>query len=376
MNESTPDDIAALCSHVSVDRSRYHVFSREDTDVQRGVPIPTRESLGGHSDESDVLSKTRSESKSGTSQDGTGAAPWVTAIASTLMSQSVGPRLVRPLRPHYGERQALRNLWRTADERTILGRVSAALDLVKHQTVSVFQAAGGTGATTVLATLAKLFSRQQERVLIVDGNAESTLPFYFGMKSALYASQSCVASQNPQDAPLYIFAADLLHSESQDKDASGSDGRKQEFARLQREVDRTLLDVRPKAPVESLEEFCSSGICLVVAVPDLSSVLGIEKLDKYLHQVKPSVRPVYILNKFDPTQPLHSEIHDWLAGHSRDHRVITLRRTDEVSEALAEGVTIIDYAPASGIAEDYVRLGETVRELTEIKPATKHSLKD
>ena len=83
---------------------------------------------------------------------------------------------------------------------------------------------------------------------------------------------------------------------------------------------------------------------------------------------------MYILNKFDPTQPLHVEIHDWLAGHGRDHRVITLRRTDEVSEALAEGVTVIDYAPASGIAEDYVRLGETVRELTEIKPATKHSL--
>jgi cellulose biosynthesis protein BcsQ len=379
MKKSTPDDIAALCSHVNVDRSRYHVFSRENTDVQQVMAVPTWESSSGDSVESDAPPITRPESKSGTLQHAqqlgdTRASSWATAIASTLMSQTVGPRLVPPLRLHYSERRALRNLWRTTDERTALGGVSAGLDRVKHQAVSVFQAAGGTGATTISATLAKLFSRRQERVLIVDCNAESILPFYFGMKSVLYASQSCVVVQNPQDASLYIFASDLRHSDSQTEEMPGFAARKQEFASLQREVDRTLFDMPSKALIASFQEFCTSGLCLVVAVPDLSSVIGVQKLDKYLNQAKPAVRPVYILNKFDHTQPLHIEIYDWLADHSRDRRVITIRRTDEVSEALAEGITVMDYAPGSGIAEDYFQLGETVRELTEIKPATKRSL--
>src|SRR5579884_3216598 len=33
MNENTPDDIAVLCSHVNVERGRYHVFSRDSARV-------------------------------------------------------------------------------------------------------------------------------------------------------------------------------------------------------------------------------------------------------------------------------------------------------------------------------------------------------
>ena len=40
MKESTPDDIAVLCSHVNVDRNRYRVFFRENDDF-RQVAIET-----------------------------------------------------------------------------------------------------------------------------------------------------------------------------------------------------------------------------------------------------------------------------------------------------------------------------------------------
>ena len=71
------------------------------------------------------------------------------------------------------------------------------------------------------------------------------------------------------------------------------------------------------------------------------------------------------MNKFDESQPLHVEVRDWLTKHSIDHNIVTLRQADEVSEALAEGMTVIDYAPDSGIAEDYFQLGAMIRVMAE-----------
>ena len=41
---------------------------------------------------------------------------------------------------------------------------------------------------------------------------------------------------------------------------------------------------------------------------------------------------------------------------------ITLRRSDAVAEALADGMTVIDYCPENGIAQDFVRLADWLLE--------------
>ena len=41
-----------------------------------------------------------------------------------------------------------------------------------------------------------------------------------------------------------------------------------------------------------------------------------------------------------------------------------LRRSSAVSEALAEGMTVIDYAPGSAVAEDYWNLAGWLRSLS------------
>jgi cellulose biosynthesis protein BcsQ len=40
-----------------------------------------------------------------------------------------------------------------------------------------------------------------------------------------------------------------------------------------------------------------------------------------------------------------------------------IRRSPAVAEALAEGMTVMDYAPESPIVEDYTHLAEWVRNL-------------
>jgi cellulose biosynthesis protein BcsQ len=47
-----------------------------------------------------------------------------------------------------------------------------------------------------------------------------------------------------------------------------------------------------------------------------------------------------------------------------------LRRAPAVSEALAEGMTIIDYAPNSSVAEDFVSLAGWVKSLSAAATTT------
>ena len=62
---------------------------------------------------------------------------------------------------------------------------------------------------------------------------------------------------------------------------------------------------------------------------------------------KPSL-PYYVLNQFDPSLPLHLDVREVLREQLGDRLLpFALRRAPAVSEALAEGMTVMDYAPNS-----------------------------
>ena len=69
-----------------------------------------------------------------------------------------------------------------------------------------------------------------------------------------------------------------------------------------------------------------------------------------------------MLNQFDPSLPLHLDVREVLREQLGDRLLsFALRRTPTVSEALAEGMTVMDYAPASTVAEDYGNLAGWVK---------------
>lgn len=97
-------------------------------------------------------------------------------------------------------------------------------------------------------------------------------------------------------------------------------------------------------------------------MPDLNSVLGVRRAANYLAEHRLVFSPIYVLNKFDKTQMLHVEILDSFKRQLSDSPILTLRRTDETSEALAEGLTVIDYPGKSGIIEDCLHLAGIIQD--------------
>jgi cellulose biosynthesis protein BcsQ len=120
------------------------------------------------------------------------------------------------------------------------------------------------------------------------------------------------------------------------------------------------------------ESYVAPGVhpeILVPLLPNMNSVINLRWLEHRLHSLDDSDTggfvPRYVLNQFDSTQPLHLDVREVLRRQLGDRLLpITIRSSPLVAEALAEGMTVIDYAPGSAIAGDYRALADWLRSVS------------
>ncbi|MGA3222831.1 MAG: cellulose synthase operon protein YhjQ/BcsQ [Acidobacteriaceae bacterium] len=222
----------------------------------------------------------------------------------------------------------------------------------------VFSLAGGVGKTCLVATLGRALSALGEHVLLADTAACGLLPFYFGSREfrpGVVRTFSPPGSRSgaEADAPVQLlnlqperyaradpriggehdpFLAELLRG------GRGASRIVVDVATASREVTNRLLQLRPTV--------------LVPILPDLSSLACLGLLDILL--ADPPSQVLYLLNQFDDSLALHLDVRAMLQQQLGDRLIpLVLRHSSVVSEAVADGMTVIDYAPGSGSAEDY-----------------------
>jgi cellulose synthase operon protein YhjQ len=97
---------------------------------------------------------------------------------------------------------------------------------------------------------------------------------------------------------------------------------------------------------------------LVPVLPDMSSVASLG----LLQALPGSGETRYLLNQFDAESALHLDVRAILQQQLGDRLLpFMVRRSYAVSEALADGMTVIDYAPDSAVAQDYRVLAHWLR---------------
>ena len=83
-----------------------------------------------------------------------------------------------------------------------------------------------------------------------------------------------------------------------------------------------------------------------------------------------------LLNQFDASLPLHLDVRAMLQQQLGSRLLpLVLHRSPAVSEALAEGMTVIDYVPGLEIAEDYRQLAAWLRSLAAPAPVSHGNLR-
>lgn len=227
----------------------------------------------------------------------------------------------------------------------------------------------------ILATLARCLAAEGEHILLADSEASSLLPLYFG-------------ANNPGEGELQSF----LMPDSEAGVAIVNGGHESESASSRRrfpreskrnlittirngaaQSDRLLLDIGSihAGEVQSLRRGTHFG--LVPVVPDIGTLFGLIKLEDALRsreredEGEPACALHYVLNKFDSSLALHRDIKASLEERVRERLVpVSIRRSDAVTEALADGMTVIDYCPDAGVAEDFMRLADWLRRMAPI----------
>ncbi len=237
--------------------------------------------------------------------------------------------------------------------------------------MALFSLAGGVGKTSVAATVGRALSSRGERVLLVDTAAYGLLPFFFGAHDQRPGQLRTFSPPGTStDAPIQMVTIDPegLGPESGNQEALCA-----EIGKHSRGVSRVIVDLATASGATTRRVLKMAPLVLVPMVPDMNSVVSVSSIDSFFqHNPNPAMKsamPYYVLNQFDPSLPLHLDIREVLREQLGDRLLpFVVRRSPAVSEALAEGMTVMDYAPSSTVAEDFGTLAGWVK--TQSAPAS------
>ena len=236
--------------------------------------------------------------------------------------------------------------------------------------VVVFSLAGGVGKTCLVATLGRVLSALGEHTLLAETAACGILPFYFGSREL---RPGVVRTFFPPgafgedcDAPVQMLN---LQGDGSPGDGNQQDPLLTELLRDGRGASRIVVDVATANRKWMSRLLSLRPTLLVPILPDMSSVACLGSLEALDAGPASDEKPLYLLNQFDASSPLHRDVRVILQQQLGDRLLpFVLRRSSLVSEALAEGMTVIDYAPGSEVAADYRDLAGWLRSLSA--PAT------
>jgi cellulose synthase operon protein YhjQ len=221
--------------------------------------------------------------------------------------------------------------------------------------LALFSLAGGVGKTCLTATLGRALSALGEHVLLVDTATCGLLPFYFSardFKPGLVRTFSRPGAED--DVPVNV----LNLQQDRYPGSSERDPLLDELLRGGRGAVRILVDIATASGEVTSRLMQLGPTFLVPILPDMSSLACVAPLETMLA----GADTFYLLNQFDPALPLHLDMQETLRQQLGDRLLpFALRRSFAVSEALAEGMTVIDYAPGSAAAEDYWSLAAWLR---------------
>ena len=373
----TPEDIATLYSNARIEWTRYWDFSASRKQVRQQLRLGVVRAPLEWPSTALPVPEFPSQPKEQLSQ----AQPQEAKIEDPELQDSQAPEAPqfqatemepqRPLPdPMPQATPGIATRWYAL--RSIFAPVQASADpssipaFDRPPIVVVFSLAGGVGKTCLVATLGRVLSALGEHALLAETAACGILPFYFGSREL---RPGVVRTFFPPgafgedcDAPVQMLN---LQGDGSPGESSQHDPSLTELLRDGRGASRIVVDVATANRKWMSRMLSLRPILLVPILPDMSSVACLGSLQALDAGSDNGEKALYLLNQFDASSPLHRDVRAILQQQLGDRLLpFVLRRSSLVCEALAEGMTVIDYAPGSEVAADYRDLAGWLRSLS------------
>ncbi len=297
-------------------------------------------------------------------------------LTSPGQPETSGPSSVADTLQHSRERVAarwfaLKGVFEPGEETAAEPVAAPRQKETRTPVLAVFSLAGGVGKTSLVATLGRALSWLGEKVLLTDTTSHGLLPFYFG---ASELRPGVIRTFSPPsgstDAPIHLVSYDV---DQRGAERASQDALAEEIGRASAGSHRVLLDLNSSSAWLIRRLSRMSPTVLVPVAPDMNSVISLQAVERFFHGLSDqdgrAIQPFYVLNQFDASLPLHLDVREVLRRQLGDRLLPSvIRRSPVVSEALAEGMTVVDYAPDAAVAEDYVNIANWLRSVSA--PAT------
>lgn len=276
---------------------------------------------------------------------------------------------------------------------------------IRHQlndVLSVTNFKGGVGKTTTAQTLAACLHKMypQKRVIVMDLDPQCNLSFLFGwndLRKTLpeYARMTIYdAMTKITKIPVYISPSGIYYvpgsAEMQNIDVSlfgqniprlvlakcvmqgyfnmtnGAIDEKEATGNVFEDFDYMLIDCPPSLSQSTCNAMAMATMLLVPIQMEGLSVTGIGSILEQAKQIKKELNPNLANMLLLPTMVnsqlvITNELQDFLESNFEDSLIPTpIHRSVKVTEAQTRMTDVINYAPTSRAAEDYMKVAETI----------------
>lgn len=237
---------------------------------------------------------------------------------------------------------------------------------------------GGVGKTTAAAALLSCLHQRGARVLGVDMDPQGSLGFSLGLDIEHSATIYDVfrGAAEPQDVIAHTDTGDVLPSNILLAAAElefNKPGReymlKTALSKVEEQYDFIIIDTPPALGLLTVNAYVAADSLIIPMAPEVLSLLGVSQIKETIE----SVRGYYnsrlkvlgiLLNRFNGRLNLSREMLDLAQqiAQQLDSRVFDskIRASVSAAEAPAHGVSVVEYAPRSKPALDFMALCDEI----------------
>jgi chromosome partitioning protein len=267
--------------------------------------------------------------------------------------------------------------------------------------IAIINQKGGVGKTTSTANLGVALARRGQRVLVADLDPQAHLSLHLGvngdeaertMYDVLVRNRPIPEVRQAVGNGLWVLPAhrDLFHAESELVSVIGRETILSDaLACDDQAYDYVLFDCPPSLGILSLNGLCAANQVIIPMQAHFLALQGVGKLLETIQLVQARINPDLsvggvLLCMYDSTTRLGSEVLEDLKAFFDEHRdqdtpwssaqvfQTVIRRNIKLAESPSHGLSVLDYAPKSHGAIDYIRLaGEILGEAKAVVPAVK-----
>ncbi len=236
---------------------------------------------------------------------------------------------------------------------------------------------GGTGKTTTVLNIGSVLRSRGKKVLLVDFDPQANLSYSLGIHDPLYTVADLLAGESAfyevvqQAQGIDILPASFSLNSAQDKMSEIHENNY-----LLRNVlagtdyDFVLIDCPPAISVFTKNALYASRYVVIPMLMEALSVQGLSRIVEVVYEIQNNGNPeLEILGALgvivDERRQLTNEILEYIDSHFFvpvfNNRI---RNNVKAAEAPSFACGVVDYAPNSGSAKDYVAVtGELLKKL-------------